>query len=553
MSRNVLLTRTQFVLQGDFILGANREDILHDNAWNKAILTSTIDLFLKSIHIFNSRGVVKYTWPRFLISQGNAFGTAFQDFLSRLIKRLKVEPVIESLAMTFEPPKSLHYVPPEFTDASDPPKPLLDGGMGIQAFPSHGYHPQDLAPLGLRVQTAEVFLSLLSAFVEVQYKSFRQQPQAWHSQLARAVSLLDRARVRELKLVPLKGDVWVSASATALYFNETEGGLHNAEGGMRIPDGISVNTIAENAAKDGFRFKLYRELGARRLTSAEVYKLIVDQHQSHNSAYGTWDVDSLVEHAWCLFRLHAQPKGCDIRHLWLAPQRSPFLQHGADLYMDSSESGFRISEYFGADTNVIRYIHERYLSRADSEGRIRIAEWHKWLKERLHINTVLRLASAGSISPEFQYIIDNKPGNEWMQLLKAQWGRYSRELSAPGGLQDVLSKAKARCTDGQVRQLKEMYLATGAITAVSISTGRVPMLAVDDPLDEGWLKFSALGLNINPNLRFYLSILRNMKTSAPTSYVLKDVQRVYGGIARFFLQDAKLVRYVNSAVLLESS
>ncbi|KAI7635008.1 hypothetical protein KC322_g22026, partial [Hortaea werneckii] len=66
-----------FVLQGDFMLSASREDILQQNKWNDAVVDATIALFAKCIDAFNATDLLKYTWPRYAKSQGNAHGTIF--------------------------------------------------------------------------------------------------------------------------------------------------------------------------------------------------------------------------------------------------------------------------------------------------------------------------------------------------------------------------------------------------------------------------------------------------------------------------------------------
>lgn len=330
---------------------------------------------------------------------------------------------------------------------------------------------------------------------------------------------------------------WTSAHATRLYFPRISDGAE-------LPIGINLNTIEPNAAKDVWRSKLFNQLGVRHLNTAEVYRLIVDQHRDYGKVYGSWDLDCLLAHAWFLFTSPIRPNGYDARPLRVASQNSRVLHTGQELYMDSPESGFSISKYFGAQTTIVHYIHERYLTYAEGVNKARATEFNKWLQDQLGVKTTLRLADMGEISREFQYIIDTRPGNEWMRLLKVQWHQYAKDLSITGRLQDVLSKAKVQCTDGQFRQLRDVYLPTGTILSEPLCKGRVPMLAVEDPSDEAWLKFASIGLMIRPDVRFYLDILRGLRAAPHASYTGKDVQRVYDAISRLFEKGKKLVRYV---------
>ncbi|KAI7498789.1 hypothetical protein KC357_g297 [Hortaea werneckii] len=73
-----------FVLQGDFMLSASREDILMANDWNIELVRAALELFCSAVTVFNERDLLKFTWLRYAKPRGNAAGTIFDAILWRL-------------------------------------------------------------------------------------------------------------------------------------------------------------------------------------------------------------------------------------------------------------------------------------------------------------------------------------------------------------------------------------------------------------------------------------------------------------------------------------
>ena len=521
------------------MLNANREDVVQDSAWNEAIIRAAGELFIQSVHDFNTHHLLKYTWPRYLQSQGNAYDTAFEGFVNRLVRRVKAQPLIESRESTMEAPSNLEYVPELFTDMSD--QPLLAGERGMRSYAAPEYEIDGLSRLGIREQSKAGFLRLLRIYIGIEDKKFKQQPPAWHSRLAKALSSFDTSEVLELRLVPLRSGSWTSAATTKLYFPE----IYNTRGdseGLKLPPGIDVNTIEEGAASDRLRSKLFVQLEASRLDPTEVCTLIIEQHREHGKEYGKWTVECVVAHAWFLFSSSVQPTNCDVKKLRMAAQdSSKILYPGGELYMDTPGTEAPLSHYFGVRNGVIHYIHERYLTYAQEADKSRTEAWVTWLQSKLGVRTIPRLELRGSISPEFQYIVDHCPGNAWLVLLKSHWKQYAVELSS-SSLQTALSNAKVKCSSGHRLPLKEVYLESQSILDEPLCAGKVAILAVEDSKNAGWLKFESMGLNTRPNLRLYLSTLSSIRTDATRKWGMKDLKRMYEGINRCFKEDPKLVK-----------
>ena len=109
-------------------------------------------------------------------------------------------------------------------------------------------------------------------------------------------------------------------------------------------------------------------------------------------------------------------------------------------------------------------------------------------------------------------------------------------------LQTAFQKAKVTCMDGQMRQLKQVYLAIPAVVDEPLVRNAVPMLAVNDAKDEKWLEFHRFGLNTSPNVRLYLTMLENIRSRAPENVNITEVQNVYNGMRLHNKGSHKLIR-----------
>lgn len=108
----VMLTWGQFLLQADFLLTANREDVL-DNPWNRALREACADAFVQAIHHLNS-GPRRYAWTRYIPGQ-HILGF-FEPLRDMILDKLSQEPILEACSGRMVAPAMLTYVPSCFID-----------------------------------------------------------------------------------------------------------------------------------------------------------------------------------------------------------------------------------------------------------------------------------------------------------------------------------------------------------------------------------------------------------------------------------------------------
>ena len=508
----------QFVLQADFLLTANREDILQSKKWNRYLIGATIDIFRRSVLAFSAQNVLAYTWPRYVASQGNSWGSIFQTFFEDLVSVLRSSEVIRSDALeALKAPSRLSYVPPMFRTGN---KHLLDRVADATKYASHLYSAANLANLRIQRQSDVDFLQLLERDIRVNPSDFRQRSEGWHSQLAQAIIHTRRySDVRNLNIIPLRNGEWTNARGK-IYLPELR------ESGTAIPCGVSVAIIAESAVADGWRKTLYENLGALQLTSAELYKSVLDQHRGHGTEYGNWTKDVVVAHAWFLFSSPTKPRNCTLDSLWVASCNSPLLQKGQDLYMDDPESDFKVSNYLSHQD--VHYVDDSYFDQAPASLN---PLWLNWLRTELGVKTRPKLWSAGSISHEFRTIIARSTANSWLLLLKSQYNHYAPSIDL---LRTQLALQSVRCFNGRDHAVCGVYLETPSVMAASVSRTWVPTLDVENSVDPLWQNMTAIGLRVRPDLNFYVTSLWKLRETWSLSSAQSTVDRMYKGISQCF-------------------
>lgn len=509
------------MLQGDFILSASREDILQQNKWNDAIVDATIALFAKCIDSFNAENLLKYMWPRYARSQGNAHGTIFQGFFNRLCTHLRSEKVLLSQNGSLEPPSSLVIVPPRYMDG---PKPLVAAPGSLRAYISPSYQTNDLSDLQILQLGPKDFFDTVGRYAE-----FAKQSEAWHIKLTKALLRDGTKFANEMPLIPMNNGKWITPKQGRIYFPEL------AEG-MSIPSGIEVAMISTDV-KDPDRRKLFAELGASKLSVAEVFELILKRHRDASHYNKTWSCEQAVEHALFLHQASSRPRSYDLGRLQIFGTDEE-LHLGEDLYMDDPQSPPTMSSLFGASNDLLVFIHPKYFQEPACGT---TSSWREWLKNEVGLYTrPIMICPGHDVSLEFQWLIKNKASSVWLQLLKDNLPFYA--LSGHSHkTKTFLSNAPVTCRDGQVRKLRDVYLPLGELTNQPYASAAVPLLDVKHPEDAEWQALKAIGLRNRPDIAFYLAILKSMPSLSP-SPSLDEVKSVYRKIQQNSFEDSALIR-----------
>ena len=122
----------QFLVQADWLLVANREDIERESDWNKNIRDNLVDILIQAVHILHETPL-RYLWPSWLPQTKGIMKHFFYPVFSRLNDRLKKEPVLESLDGSLITPSSAVSLPEIYKVDAVPLVPQMDASVAYLA------------------------------------------------------------------------------------------------------------------------------------------------------------------------------------------------------------------------------------------------------------------------------------------------------------------------------------------------------------------------------------------------------------------------------------
>ncbi|KAK6441727.1 hypothetical protein LTR95_002035 [Oleoguttula sp. CCFEE 5521] len=514
-----------FLLQADFILTANRENIARDNTWNEALLDGAIDLFVSAVRQCNRTGICKYSWPAFATCKEAAQGTVMDGFMPRLRKALADERVLESQAGYLSRPSELVLVPEQFADGAPSLRPLFDADVNVFKYASFSYQPDELEILGVRRQTPQQICALLKWMLPAQLEA---KTSAWHSRLATGIAESEPSAFATAKVIPLRSGEWVSA-------NEGFAFLPGLEDSFDIPDGIDVRIVSKTACADPARRRMFTTLGVKPFDQSQICKQILLRHRFLSISNNSLSPIDIVSHAWYLFS-HGKIN-LEYSALKMVNELGQAVS-GEDLYMQLPDSSFRTRDHLPAAIFAADFVHPLYLEQGTVSTQSR---WYAWLTDTLHVSLLPNLTSSrkGAITREFQYLVDKHDSLVWLTLLRDNWQHYSMDR---GLLSKSITTLSVQCVGGQPCPLDEAYLGTTDIMREPLAQMYIPLIDVRDPDNLDWLNLSQLGLRIAFDLEFWLAILRGLAKTDHANVGRDDVIRCYKGIEKHARGDASGVR-----------
>lgn len=498
------------------MLPANREDILQKSDWNQALISAAIDLFVAAVRAYNATGLLKYTWIKFVKSQGPATGTIFGSFFTKLLERLRNEPVLESRARSYQ----LQSVPAVFTDGANPPKPLIMKAPGPKVYTSPLYAEGLLRELGVNNLNGYEFCALLERYARTYPTKFSSKSSAWHARVAAAILQVGVHKVRDIALLPLGSGQWIRSNDGPFYFPEIQGAL-------RVPSGIEIDLLDEQACMNSTRRRLFSELGARPLDAASVFDLILRQHRSKDGSASRWTLEQLLGHAWFLFDAPSRPTQYDLSSFLMKGARFPGHSPGKLLYMDRPGAHIKASEVFGKDCGVVDFVHPRYFESVPTQ---RLPDWYNWLEKDVKVNVLPRMWDTphDTVTREFAWLVDQRPSSVWLALLQENFDHYVPLLKLRS-VTAYLGTVLVDCVGGSRRPLHQVYLRS-AVKGEPGAEGYVPVLEADSDDDARWTALSVTGLKTSLDLQFYLTVLKSIRSTAISGSTADEVKRLYVAI-----------------------
>ncbi|KIW93628.1 uncharacterized protein Z519_06233 [Cladophialophora bantiana CBS 173.52] len=509
----------KFLLQGDFLLSASREDVLSDSPWNRALRREFVGAFVAVTSAY-SHGQLCYIWPRFIpfnLTQQHFFEPARRE----IIKTLSRQPVLKSRSQELMMPSSLTYVPLDFCDRDGVP--MTSSPRNDKGYLCHRYDVSlhdNLEALGVTKMTAAIFLEHLDRYIDQNTALFQGRKSAeWHTRLAEVLLKLSfdtecQEKLRKLPIIPLNDGRWVSAEEKNVFLPQ------EAEGCM-APEGLAFRLVREDAANNPTARALYLQLGLKVFGQDAIADYLLHIHRQPSFNPKNLTVTHLISQAVFLFR--ARVHDYEVRYLWLATTDGSGRCRAESAYLPS-QAPFAASNYF-AGRNDIYFIHPHYLNAVEDD----LANWQEWLENIAKISILPRLTQLDGESPysfglSRHFALIMQTSRDFLVLLRDNWGYYSRWLEDDAGgarddsrkarqacrekLRNSLQEAQVQCVGGPAKALREVFLPIPEL--VQQANGQVPFVDVDDPLDPRWQRLKILGLGVEGDVCFYLRCLEAM-------------------------------------------
>ncbi|KAI0856471.1 hypothetical protein F4860DRAFT_518768 [Xylaria cubensis] len=513
----------KFLLNADFLLTANRQDVATTANWNKAIVECIEDAFVKAIQLLN-HSTLRYKWPRYL-----PIPVAFSDIFSDLrMDKLRQNPVLESENEGWITPLSARYVPASLRDDSN--KPLISNLKTRSRNLSLKYDDSDwkyIRNLGVRMLSSFEFLEdVRELYATADFTTSCSE--RWHSQLAGALEpLLNgfESVLKKIPLIPLQGGSWVSISAGPVFFLNEE---------YTILEGIDVLQLPPSITKDRRWMSFLKRLGVQPFDVTNIQLKIIGTHLENDLL--TLSRSALISHAVFLFKTKwaLDKAGGFGPKFWVATEVGPPRRAG-DVYLDAPWP-HSVTQYFDKNTSKFHFLHKEYFDAVELDER---KDWIMWLHKELGMWHIPRFAD---ISQSLRRTLANSERGmgvqltrEVLTLLRDNWNKYEKYFLEDSTLATTkrhrrallkeFSSARVSCSNSKPRQLRDTLTLPlfpdnwGDNWGPKIQSLQ-PLLDIPEPKSRKWEILRIFGVTVDDSIDFYLSTLRKVRGSeTPKTFI----------------------------------
>lgn len=183
----------------------------------------------------------------------------------------------------------------------------------------------------------------------------------------------------------------------------------------------------------------------------------------------------------------------------------------------------------------VQFINPSYFVSPPDKPERHALTWEEWFYQYIGIQRRSRLVTGSSISRECDYVKASHP-KRLLGFLKYNGAAVIQELKSGSEQQLLLMELEVLCEGGIARRMKEAYLPLPALKRTlsrflpAEEPVPFPFLALDEKLSDdtrasSWEFLTKIGVRKEPNLDFYLDILKYMASSF-TDARLVDVSRI---------------------------
>ncbi|KAJ3552545.1 hypothetical protein NM688_g4098 [Phlebia brevispora] len=511
--------RIPFIIQADFLLAANREDILVHSQWNLVLRNGIARSFVSAVlrHFPNIPGLL-FNWPQFVPEQSS------DPFLGNLrqwiIEALAPQKCLLCADDQFRAPAEVIILGQRYRRGADQdhaplvPSEYMAGKHYLDSEYMTSRDGAVLKELGARQLSRETFFDGLEKMDRAGILT-TQDPDWFERVSAALLYHYDQlpttkrnphlrysfiADMQKLRLVRLIDGHYTRASQANLFFDVNLGG---------IPRDLGIHLV-EPPAWDSSYYRLLRVLGVREANASSVVDVIRKLH-----ARGPPDashIAALPSHARFLFQ---HDRDTAVHNFYVITSKS-VCTLAKSVYINIQGSVHPTLQRF-IDLTGVDNLHSEYLGLVNETSR---PEFILWLQNRLGVNLAPRVLPDGSLSKEFTEFTTRADTATFLDVLRGNWATIQHRLGTQG-IQS-LKAVMVICSDQSSRQIHTTFVKRPALQKMD----DLPFLPLADPKNEAWDFLAKLGVSLTADAMSYVKLLKRMKArgSEPTK---EDVEEIY--------------------------
>jgi hypothetical protein len=356
----------------------------------------------------------------------------------------------------------------------------------------------------------------------------KMQSAEWCSDLAKvvldSVKPNDASYARDLRgipIIPLTDGTWRCAPSKddPIFFPVSLG--------ARIPPGLPLSLVQENASVCPMRKKLFRLLGVKDCDVPSVVERILAYHTKLRSALA----DEIIAQLKYLYKMREHLQYGDMEKIYF--KCSPptlHLQKGGSTYANISCDG-KLQQLFSG-CSEINFLHENYFVDLNLTERAALAEW---LRQTAGVALAPRFIATSSreLHADFKWLLDTK-SDQVLATLRQHWSIYKDIITSKA--RDTLANHEFLCCSRSAVTLRKTRIPSWTLTHKAMAIGPVRkchFLAIPSNNAEDWKFLSSLGVDMDDELNYYLWLLsqsgfqRHVYADGPKKLYLEIQSRAF--------------------------
>ncbi|KAI9759220.1 MAG: hypothetical protein M4579_002508 [Chaenotheca gracillima] len=516
----------KFVIQADFLLTSNRQEVHGNSLWNIYLRDCAVKGFLKSMENFRKLEGLQFSWIRFLPIEGVVEGGFWGKLKNDILRAVRTNPTLLTRSGILAKPSEVKSIDDSFLDRRGAPI------VGLNSlFISSKYPRGDmdiLKRLGVEAFSWDHLIQHLQTWTS---SNFAGLSNSWHEDFA---DIFDRTwgasrqsichKLSHMPLVPLEGGGWVTTHlpitvVDPIYFR-------GPPGLQEIPADVQLRLVDGQASQHKSRRALFAALGVQDCSVSVVASLIFKMHDSLPSP----SLTQAIEHVRYIFAHESARDHEKSTNLFLYDSNKVAAK-GPALYLLTDAgpySPYQLFQRASAENFKARFLYADYKVPKEQSQR-----YESWLESKLGVRRIPKLAEGGKVSPDFAFIMKVWP-DRVLGLLKMHWKTYCREITPD--IELAISSHQVICSNGSSTSSWKLgnTIAPDPKLDEAVARLQLPQSAVFLKLDQysrsGWQFLERFGVQFNASVDFYLDIL--LQVSSIDQQKWKNVRSAYKSIGQ---------------------